>query len=278
MVTESKNHERSPNNLGCIAGFSGEYRWLSNFWPAQIQIDGVTYPSVEHAYQAQKSVDPVWRDRIRMAPTPGRAKRLGRLVPVVPNWERIKVSVMETLVRQKFSTHEDLKRKLIATWPSELREENNWNDRFWGTCKGIGQNHLGQILMRIRDELRAAPAISVGSRMGACVIHIRESKGVPEETYIGRAGKGESGIFGNPIRKNAVCFVCGNLHKHASDTLPCYKVYLWRKLKSDSSFRTAVKNLLGRTLVCFCKPNPCHGDILVRAIAWLNNQEGKGDE
>lgn len=270
--------EQVLNNSGFIAGFSGEYRWLSNFWPAWIQVDGVSYPSVEHAYQAHKSADHVWRDKIRMASTPGQAKRLGRMASVVSNWDGIKLPVMETLVRQKFFTHEDLKRKLITTWPLELREENNWKDQFWGTCNGIGQNHLGRILMKIRDELRVAPATSVELLDDTRVIHIRESKGSTDEIYIGRAGKGESGIFGNPIRKNAVCFVCGNTHKPASDTLRCYRVYLWKRLKSDSTFRTAVKNLLGHTLVCFCKPNPCHGDVLLRAIEWLNKHEEKGEE
>ncbi|MCI0601831.1 NADAR domain-containing protein [bacterium] len=270
MGTKSRIDEQSLNNSCCIAGFSGEYRWLSNFWPAPIHVNDVSYPSGEHAYQAHKTADPVWRERIRMAPTPGQAKRLGRLAPVVPNWDSIKLSVMETLVRQKFSTHEDLRRKLIATWPFELREENNWKDQFWGTCNGIGQNHLGRILMRIRDELRVASATSIGLPGLTRVIHIRESKGSSDEIYIGRAGKGESGIFGNPVRKNAVCPVCGNIHKRGAETLPCYKVYLWKRLKSESSFRNAVRNLLGHTLVCFCKPNPCHGDVLLRAIEWLN--------
>ena len=43
--------------------------------------------------------------------------------------------------------------QLISTSPMELREENNWNDKIWGTCNGIGENNLGKILMELRDQL-----------------------------------------------------------------------------------------------------------------------------
>ena len=133
-----------------IDSFSGPYRWLSNFWTALVVLDGVTYPTVEHAYQAAKTLDLAARAGFT-AGSAGEAKRLGRTVTIRPDWDAVKLSVMEDLVRQKFSDS-SLRALLLATAPHELVEGNWWGDRFWGVCKGSGENHLGKILMRVRDH------------------------------------------------------------------------------------------------------------------------------
>jgi ribA/ribD-fused uncharacterized protein len=137
-----------------ITSFFGDYRFLSNFYPAQILMDGEWYETVEHAYQAAKTLDPRERDVIRAADTPGRAKRLARHITLRHNWEAIKLTVMEDLVRQKFLRYVHLRRRLLATGDAELIEGNVWGDEFWGVCDGEGENHLGRILMKVRSELR----------------------------------------------------------------------------------------------------------------------------
>src|SRR5690606_15079076 len=91
-----------------IGPFSGEHRWLSNFWPVQVEYEGMTFPSVEHAYQAAKCARLEDREIIRRALSPAEAKRLGRQVKMVQNWDQIKVEVMERLLRQKFRPGSDL--------------------------------------------------------------------------------------------------------------------------------------------------------------------------
>lgn len=137
-----------------VRGFFGEFRFLSNFWPAQVRFEGDIYPSVEHAYQAAKSLDPVIRAEIRRLEKPGKAKRLGSRLEVRPDWEQVRVGVMRDLVGQKFRVHEELGRQLLATGRAELIEENSWSDTFWGVCEGEGENRLGRILMEVREELR----------------------------------------------------------------------------------------------------------------------------
>lgn len=137
-----------------IDEFSGPYRYLSNFYPSLVVLDGVEYPTVEHAYQAAKTLDPNERRHILTAATPGRAKRLGRRVHLRPDWEEVKVQVMAKLVWQKFSRHPELRRQLLATGGQRLAEGNSWGDVFWGVCGGRGQNYLGRILMRVRSKLR----------------------------------------------------------------------------------------------------------------------------
>jgi hypothetical protein len=62
---------------------------------------------------------------------------------------------MESLVKEKFTRDTELGAKLVATGDEELVEGNYWGDTFWGVCRGVGQNHLGKILMKVREELRS---------------------------------------------------------------------------------------------------------------------------
>lgn len=138
-----------------IEQFQGEYRWLSNFWPVRVTLDGYSYPSVEHAYQASKTLDRSERLLISTAPSAGTAKRLGKRLKLRRDWDDVKVDVMYELLCQKFSRTE-LRRLLLATGDQQIIEGNSWGDTFWGVCRGEGQNHLGKLIMQIRDELRAA--------------------------------------------------------------------------------------------------------------------------
>jgi len=134
--------------------FRGEFAFLSNFYPAEVKMYGQPYPTVEHAFQAAKTLNRVERMVISSANTPGIAKRMGRKVTLRPDWEEVKLGFMEELVRRKFTHHPELKKKLLSTYNIQLVENNHWNDTFWGVCNGRGKNHLGKILMKIRTELR----------------------------------------------------------------------------------------------------------------------------
>ena len=137
-----------------IESFTGQHRWLSNFWPCRIVLDGKVYDSIEHAFQASKTRIEEERRDVRLAGSPGEAKRLGRRVTLREDWEEIKLPMMAELVLQKFSKHADLKEKLLATGDEEIVEGNSWRDSFWGVYKGSGKNHLGEIIMRVREQLR----------------------------------------------------------------------------------------------------------------------------
>ncbi|CAN5536248.1 NADAR family protein [soil metagenome] len=137
-----------------IAEFQGEYRFLSNFFPATVEFEGITYPTVEHAYQSAKTLDMAERKRIAALPAPSDAKREGRKLKLRDDWETAKFDVMETCVRYKFTHDADLRAKLLATGDAILEEGNHWGDRVWGVVDGVGENRLGKILMKVRSELR----------------------------------------------------------------------------------------------------------------------------
>ena len=136
-----------------IDSFRDEFDWLSNFFPCPVEFEGLTFGNTEAVFQAAKTLDMEEREKF-VGLSPLIAKRKGRRVKLRSDWEAVKIEVMREVLRCKFSQNPELKAKLIATGDSELIEGNNWNDRFWGVCRGKGQNHLGRLLMELRAELK----------------------------------------------------------------------------------------------------------------------------
>ena len=136
-----------------IDRFTGPYAFLSNFYIADVLgVDDTLYPSVEHAFQAAKATGRAERSRIRMAESPALAKYLGQRVTLREDWDRHKRDVMLKLLRSKFTRHTALRTMLLDTGDAELIEGNTWNDTYWGVCAGVGENHLGRLLMQVRGE------------------------------------------------------------------------------------------------------------------------------
>lgn len=138
-----------------IDKFDGEYAFLSNFYPSPITDGNIIFPTVEHFFQAAKTVNMADYEMIAAADTPGRAKRLGRRIELREDWEEVKDGIMLEALRRKFSD-DFLRRKLIATGDAELIEGNDWNDMYWGVCAGVGRNKLGKLLMQVRNEFKNA--------------------------------------------------------------------------------------------------------------------------
>ena len=141
--------------------FDGKYMFLSNFYNASCAFEGKVYPTVEHAFQAAKTLIPEEREEIRKAETPGKAKRMGRSVTLRSDWEEVKTDIMRQCLRSKFK-FAPLGIDLINTGDEELVEGNTWHDNCWGNCtceqcaNTPGENRLGKLLMEIREELRQA--------------------------------------------------------------------------------------------------------------------------
>ena len=144
QVIEVKRRERDP-----ITSFRDEYDFLSNFYKCNVTYDGYTYMNSEAAFQAQKDLT---RRNEFTTLNAVMAKRLGKRVNLRNDWEKVKLGIMEEIVRCKFDQNPDLKEKLIDTGDALLIEGNTWGDKYWGMCNGSGENHLGFILMKIRDS------------------------------------------------------------------------------------------------------------------------------
>ena len=134
-----------------------EYGEFSNLSLHGFELDGKTWPSVEHYFQAQKFPGTDYAERIRRAKNPKQAKSLGRSrsVPLRPDWEEVKIGLMRGAILRKFETHADLRALLLSTGDEELIESAP-NDYFWGAGRtGTGQNWTGKLLMEVRAILRA---------------------------------------------------------------------------------------------------------------------------
>lgn len=141
-----------------IDSFRGPNRWLSNFHEAEVVFDGVSYPTNEHAYQAQKSANPVMQKVALSFTKPVDVMHRGRSFPPREDWENLKLDIMYRINLDKYTRHTELREKLLATADDELVEGNWWHDSLWGSCTcgtcPEGQNELGKVLMRVRAELR----------------------------------------------------------------------------------------------------------------------------
>jgi ribA/ribD-fused uncharacterized protein len=136
-----------------ITRFIGEYSFLSNFYDSSIIIDGKLFKTVEHAYQAHKTLDSEDFEKIRKSKTPSEAKKIGRTVSLREDWDSVKVSLMKVFLQKKFE-NPFLADLLVSTQDALLIEENFWNDKFWGVCRGSGKNMLGKLLMEVRENIK----------------------------------------------------------------------------------------------------------------------------
>lgn len=130
--------------------FRNEFYFMSNMFPVEIKIGEYTFSCAESAFQAAKCIKP--EDKKRFEGLNGfEAKKLGRKVALRPDWNDVRIPLMKRILKIKFS-HPDLAEKLMAV-KGDIIEENTWHDTFWGVCEGRGENHLGKILMSMREKL-----------------------------------------------------------------------------------------------------------------------------
>jgi ribA/ribD-fused uncharacterized protein len=166
----------APKTGSLINRFDGKHAFLSNFYPAEIELGYLTYPTVEHAYQAAKTLDMTLRAQFTQVHTPGQAKRLGRTVPLRPDWEEIKAAEMWGLLVKKFNIPE-LRNQLLATGSARLVEGNLYGDRFWGVDlrTGEGENFLGTLLMLLRGRIRQE--VVDGNPGSHCTLFLKRTLG-----------------------------------------------------------------------------------------------------
>lgn len=141
-----------------ITEFSGQHRFLSNFWTSPITLFGRMYPTVEHFYQAMKATTTKDHEMIRKCGTSQEAKRIARQIVLRDDWDIVKFAIMREGLLQKFAIPQ-LRTQLLNTGIKKLIEGNKWHDNIWGNCSCprchdiYGTNMLGTLLMSIRSEI-----------------------------------------------------------------------------------------------------------------------------
>lgn len=209
--------------------FRNEFYFLSNMFNCTVMYNDCTYRCAESAFQSQKCVDE--EEKELFAHMDGfLAKRYGKKVSLRKDWNKVRVPIMEEVVRAKFEQHPELARKL-AKIEGVIQEDNSWEDTFWGVCEGKGENNLGKILMKIRDELNNSSSI----------IKIKETKA----SY-------KRGIYWEPkifkkvsSQKGDLCLINGDIVSSEEGN----KIFLSCKKKEEFSFETSEKEVLKEELI-----------------------------
>lgn len=139
-----------------ITEFRQENFFLSNFYICGITYNGMKFTNAEALFQSFKALG---KQHEYCGISGKEAKKKGRTEDLPSNWDEARIPLMEGILRLKFHQNEDLKKRLLNTGDQELIEGNYWHDNFWGSCGckkcgNTGQNHLGKILMKVREELK----------------------------------------------------------------------------------------------------------------------------
>ena len=134
--------------------YEHEFYVFSNFSSFSIEYKGVRYMTSEHAYQAAKFSDIELAEKIKAALSAHDAFSLARehKADERPDWQEIKVDVMEEILRAKLAQHPYVMKKLLQSGTKEIVEDS-WRDDFWGWGPNKdGQNQLGKLWMKIRKD------------------------------------------------------------------------------------------------------------------------------
>jgi ribA/ribD-fused uncharacterized protein len=140
------------------------YGAFSNLYRREIEFEGETFATSEHAYQAGKARKPEVRKWLMDAPSPALLAMAAHglyVWDINSDWSKIKFDRMKRVLQAKFTQHEDLKQLLLSTGTARLVESatvDNAVNRLWGEVNGVGKNKLGELLMEVRAELVASAA------------------------------------------------------------------------------------------------------------------------
>lgn len=144
-----------------IKEFKNQYFFLSNFYECPIYYNKLVFCNAEAAFQAQKVIDEKEQYKF-INLNASQARKLGKTIALREDWEEVKDNIMYEIVKRKFTVNKELQQKLLETKEEELVEGNWWHDTYWGVDSktGIGQNKLGKILMKVREEVKNNNAIN----------------------------------------------------------------------------------------------------------------------
>lgn len=188
-------------------GVEDDYFEFSNFYPSPIKIDGLYWKTTEHYYQAQKFRNYESKEEIRNCKSPEIAYELGNnlVADRVYNWDKIKLSIMERALYEKFNQHDYLRELLMETENVTLIEDSKV-DYFWGIGEEkTGQNNLGKILMRLRERfLVIEKAKAVVNTTWMCV---EKDVELPTEY-----GVGKMNVYMDHLGKEHVAYIIGDIN------------------------------------------------------------------
>jgi ribA/ribD-fused uncharacterized protein len=139
-----------------------EAKWyiFSNFSSFAVYWHDQDWMTVEHAYQASKFMDEAIRTLVRNARSAHDSKEVARANhnKVRPDWDEVKLGLMEEILRAKLEQHPYIQQKLLESGDAIIVEDSP-KDSYWGCGPDWkGENYLGRLWMKLRDEIRVKQA------------------------------------------------------------------------------------------------------------------------
>jgi ribA/ribD-fused uncharacterized protein len=192
-----------------IDSFKGYFEFLSNNFLSPVYNEGILFPSVSHAFQACRTTDETTKKAILNAESLLIVGKIARRIEDPEDWNLKRLVIMEKLIRDKFRRSKELLEKLKATNPRELimtYEEESPANLFWGCVKERGQNQLGRIIMKIRNDIMENDELL--NWISNCFELITEINYLPE---INLTVKKNGETIDHIILKNRPYYLFGNL-------------------------------------------------------------------
>ena len=142
-----------------IGFYPREFYCFDNFSSFKVKYDGYLYSSVEEAYQAlgfKESAPDIYQEIINCYSAHEAQKiAYANKDKRRKDWDEIKVSIMEELLRCKIEQNPYVKKKLLETKDYTIVEDSP-KDSFWGWGEDRnGNNQLGKLWMKLRDEMKS---------------------------------------------------------------------------------------------------------------------------
>lgn len=155
-VLQRYEEGRKNNYTKAVMGFFKDHRPLSNFHEEPFSYAGLIWPAAENAYQASKFTPEHWGQFLRLKPNEARTEGRRANGPWSSvEWNSRRYNAMLGILAEKFAQCPKAQACLLSTEHQHLEECNWWHDVYWGTCGGLGQNRLGEILMLIRESIQS---------------------------------------------------------------------------------------------------------------------------
>lgn len=250
--------------IGDKIGFLSEYSYLSNFYAAQVEINGQCYDSSEQAYQYSKAIlcnrDDVAKD-IKECTIPKKIKRHGDKIDTTEQWEKVKVDTMKCILVAKFMQNKDLKQKLIETGRTQLMECST--NKFWGTGWTLdsmewnkshnfpGRNTLGNLLMEVRElistPMSSADLFSDLFQMTPALAGVSTIRRAPTGSQGSLASKSTESLSSDLNAENANAFVYKEIKQTPVPTATSTTMFPDKEKGEDENVYKAEEEMEGIT-------------------------------
>ena len=161
-----KTNIHDPNSIKFYDKYTPYYIFSNFYDKAPFIISGITYLTPEHYFQSEKFTDPIVRQRIIKAQTGLMAMQIANQNKNLAKQGFNDMGLMLNALRAKFSQNPSIATDLVKTIPNQLIF-HTMNDNYWGDGgNGSGWNHLGQLLVKVRDELKTGTLSTTKPFMG----------------------------------------------------------------------------------------------------------------